>query len=195
MHSSDSRGFGNRLVRHSALCCGVLLAACSWADTQSTAAVRMPYACAVVEGKPTPENISTARALQSRIETSPLYAIPAAAPGASCRIHYQADGVVLLEYQFAHEASLHVKRDQAIEYTEQEARFNPGTQTPIAILQGAETAVFGEKGCGIEWGKPENKSSEAGGTETIFRGDVCNCQARFHRETGGMVGFRMTSAC
>ena len=191
-----------RLTTWFALCGGIWLAACSGtpASNATTTAESSPASCTVVEGKPSPQEAATAEALQRNIETSPLYTIPASTTGlAACRVRYQPDGVIALEYQFRKGGWLHVKRDARIEYTEQNARFTlTSKEQPQAILARAERAAFGGNGCGIDWRQPETQPAEddASITETVFRGDVCNCQARFRRDADGhVVGFMLRSAC
>jgi len=180
---------------------GFLLATCSAtpALTGNATPPLPPASCAVVEGKPSAQDLLTAQELQRNIKTSPLYTIPAANGLASCRIRYQDDAVVVLEYQFKEGGWLHVKRDQRIEYTEQNASFTlPSNQKPEAVLAGAERSAFGDTGCGIAWREPETRPAENSNnlTETVFRGDVCNCQAVIRRQADGrVVGLMLKSAC
>jgi len=175
---------------------GFLLAACAATPALTGNA---PAPCTATEGRPSAQDLLTAQGLQRNIETSPLYTIPAANGLASCRIRYQADAVVVLEYQFKGGDWLHVRRDPRIEYTEQNARFTlSSTQKPEAILAGAERAAFGTAGCGIVWREPETRPDEnaSGITETVFHGDVCNCQAIIRRQADGrVVGLVLKSAC
>jgi len=180
---------------------GFLLATCSAtpAFTGNATAPLPPVSCAAVEGKPSEQDLLTSQALQRNIETSPLYTIPAANGLTSCRIRYLADAVVVLEYQFKEGGWLHVKRDPRIEYMEQNASFTlPSNQKPEAILAGAERAAFGDTGCGIAWQEPEMRPAGSSNnlTETVFRGDVCNCQAVIRRQADGrVVGLMLKSAC
>jgi hypothetical protein len=108
-------------------------------------------------------------------------------------------GVITLDYSFRDGGWLHVKRDPRIEYNDQEARFElPPGANPIAILTRAEMVAFGDKGCGIDWSESEKApaADDASAIETIFRGDVCNCQARFRSNAAGrVVGLSLRSAC
>ena len=156
-------------------------------------------ACAV-EGTPSPGDAASALALQRSVETSPLYTIPASTEGvAACRIRYQPDGVLGLEYRFRGGGSLHVTRDARIEYTEQDARFALTVkEAPEAILARTERVAFGPNGCGIDWRHFETQAAEGelGVTETIYRGEICNCQARIRRGAAGQViGLMFRSAC
>ncbi|MCI0666813.1 MAG: hypothetical protein L0Y43_02010 [Methylococcaceae bacterium] len=149
---------------------------------------------------PSPQKATTAAALRRNYETSPLYTIPASAKGlAECRIHYQPDGVIALEYLFRDGDWPHVRRDASIEYTELDARFTLNSnERPEAILAHAERAVFGAEGCGMDWRQPETRPADEdpGLTEAIFRGEVCNCQARLRRNKDNpVVWFNLRSAC
>jgi hypothetical protein len=137
--------------------------------------------------------------LRRSVEKGPLYTVPAAAAGvASCHVRYDS-AVIELEYRFKDGGWLHVKRDARIEYTEQEARFalSPA-ENPVTILAGAERAAFGPDGCGIDWRQAETQPAgdDPSATETVFRGDVCNCQARIRRDAAGrIVGLVLRSTC
>lgn len=164
------------------------------------AATPLPTAsCSVVEGKPTEEDKFTARELQRNVEAGPFYTIPAAHGLASCHIRYQAEAVVVLEYRFNEGGLLWVKRDPHIEYTEQSASFTLAShQQPESVFADAERAAFGAEGCGIVWEEPETRPAEGFSNliETVFRGDVCNCQAIIRRQIDGrVVGLVLKSAC
>jgi hypothetical protein len=72
-----------------------------------------------------------------------------------------------------------------------------GLLSVINELTDAEQAAFGADGCGIDWRQPETRPPDAERvTETIYRGDVCNCQARVRSDTAGHVaGLIVRSAC
>lgn len=133
------------------------------------------------------------------IESAPLYTIPAATTGvAVCRVRYQPGGVVTLEYPFRDGLWLHVKRDPRIEHTELIALIAVPKEQPEALLAGTERAAFGADGCGIDWRQPETQPAEddRSVTETVYRGDVCNCQGRIRRNADGRgVRFVLRSAC
>lgn len=68
----------------------------------------------------------------------------------------------------------------------------------MPILVRAECTAFGVNGCGINWQQTETLPvrDDTSTTETIFRGDVCNCQARIRRDNAGhVVGLALRSAC
>ena len=177
---------------------GVLLAACSMPSPGQVAASPVEVSCKSAEGIALPE-MSTIVALRRNMEMGPLYTVPAVAAGvAECHIGY-ASGVIALEYRFRDGGWLRVKRDASIEYTKQEARFAlPQTEHAVPILVRAERTAFGISGCGINWQQTETLAviDDAGAKETVFHGDVCNCQARIrHDNAGHVIGLALRSAC
>lgn len=138
-------------------------------------------------------------ALRRSVENGPLFTIPAAAAGvASCHVRHDSS-VIELEYRFKDGGWLHVKRDARIEYSEQEARFALSPkEDPMAILAAVERGAFGPNGCGIDWRQSETQpaADDISASESVFRGDVCNCQARIRRgSTGNVIGLTLRSAC
>ena len=75
----------------------------------------------------------------------------------------------------------------------------PPAEDPAAILMRTERAVLGSAGCGINWKTTESRSvsdGDPGRVETVYRGDVCNCQAWVRKDTGGrVVSLGLRSAC
>jgi hypothetical protein len=129
----------------------------------------------------------------------PLYAALARQSSvASCRIGNDSSAVTL-EYTFRDGGWLQARRDPRIEYNNQEARFAmPPAEDPVAMLTRAEQLAFVPDGCGIDWRTPETQPSgdDPSTTETIYRGDVCNCQARVRKDTTGRVmRLLLRSAC
>lgn len=104
-----------------------------------------------------------------------------------------------LEYTFRDGASLHVTRNEATEYTDQEVRLaSPLGEPPVAALTRAEQAAFDAKGCGIDWRTVETRklAEEPDATESIYRGTLCNCQARARSDAAGRVlRLQFRSAC
>src|SRR2546427_1340144 len=178
----------------------LLLAACSTLPlARQSAATPVVPECVAAENAISPQHADTIASLRHTVEMGPLYTIPATRSGvAACRIGYE-EGVITLEYRFRDDGWLHVKRDSRIEYNDQEARFAlPPTEDAVAVLTRAERAAFGDKGCGIDFKEKENQPADDDptATETIFRGDACNCQARFRTNTAGRVtGLLLRSAC
>ncbi len=156
--------------------------------------------CTVIAGKPSSQEAVVAAALKQAIETSPFYTIPAASKGLpSCDLKFYPDGEIVLAYHFLDGNSLQIKRNTRIEYTEQTVRLNLQLpEQPETILAQAEQSTFGANGCGIDWQQSETQlaKDDSNVTETVFRGDVCNCQARIRRNAyGRVVGFMLRSAC
>lgn len=179
---------------------GILLAACSAPSLsrQGGASAAAPQ-CVVENLTLSAQEVDAIAALRRSVETGPLFTIPATSAGvASCRAGYTT-GVIALDYSFRDGGWLRVKRDPRIEYNDQEARFElPLGENPIAVLTRAEMVAFGDKGCGIDWAESEKQPAEddSRAVETIFRGDVCNCQARFRSNAAGrVIGLSLRSAC
>lgn len=184
------------------LCGSLFLTACSGnqAPSSNNDKAGTSNSCTVLAGKPSSQEVALAAALKQAIETSPFYTIPAASKGLpSCDLRFNPDGEMELEYHFLDGNWLQVKRNARIEYTEQNVRLNlllP--EQPETILARAEQSAFGTNGCGIDWQQSETQLAEddRNVTETLFRGDVCNCQARIRRNAyGRVVGFMLRSAC
>ena len=159
----------------------------------------MSVPCAGSDTPATNEDAFALAALRRSTEMGPLYAaLLAVSPLESCRVRSELNASTLT-YRFAGGGSLRVTRDARIEYTEQEAQFVvPPLQAPAALLLRVERAEFGAAGCGIDWQRAERASPEvnAGAIDTVFRGDVCNCQARIRRNAAGhVVGLALRSTC
>ena len=183
------------------VCGGVLLAACSVppATSQASAPPSAVVACVDADAAAAKYEVSELAALRRSVEAGPLYAAAVTASAlVTCRVRHES-GSMTLEYQFRDAGWLHVKRDARIEYTEQEAHFAaPPAEPPEALLARAERAAFGVDGCGIDWRQPETLATEgnSGAKDTVFRGDVCSCQARIRRDGGGrVVGLALRSTC
>jgi hypothetical protein len=186
-----------RIAPRLALGVGILAAVCTGALAAENP---VPATCTAVPAAPSPEAAAVGKALRDSIEAGPFYTIPAAARGvADCRVRYLPGGFVKLEYRFKGDGALRVKHDAMIEYTEQSADMTLGPgDDPQAILVRAEQAAFGPDGCGIDWSQPKEQPARDNPSvkETVFRGDVCNCQARIRRDAKGQaVGLVLRSAC
>ncbi len=137
--------------------------------------------------------------LRASVEQLPLYtAMAGKAALGSCRV--VGDGTrTTLAYTFGDGSTLHVSRDTSIEYSSQEAHFASAlTDDPVALLTRAEHGSFGAEGCGIDWQSDEREPAidDAKATEQVYRGEVCNCQARVRRDSAGtVVGLVMRSTC
>jgi hypothetical protein len=131
------------------------------------------------------------------IESGPIYSTLANAAGpATHTVREETGGLVVLRYRFRDGSELSATVDPRIESVEQEARWaKPFAGEPLELLRRAERVGYAPGGCGIDWQKPESESRE-GGTEQVFWGDVCNCQAHIRRDANGrVIALIMRSAC
>jgi hypothetical protein len=153
----------------------------------------------VVEGPCTGTGLQSEGFAQVRqtVEGGPLFqAVAANTSLRSCQA--SGDEKVTIDYQFANGASLRATRDARIEYFDQEVQFaSPPASDPIDILTRTERAVFASDGCGIDWKKGEKQpTGESSGTEMVYRGDTCNCQARVRSDASGRpLTLTFRSAC
>jgi hypothetical protein len=144
------------------------------------------------------EPTDAATEMRRTVESGPMYEIVAATTDVlTCTIAEDA-GVVTLEYRFRNGSWLRRRRNSSIEYTEEEARFaSPILENPIEVLKREEQHAF-THGCGIEWQQPEIEPlvDVSDAREAIYRGNICNCQARIRTDAGGRVtGLTLRSAC
>lgn len=193
----------------SLLAAGVLLAACSAppvaerppapASPPAAAQTASSSVTCTIAPSLSPEDMKAGVALRTTTEGGPLYAaIAASATLQSCRVGSDA-GAATLDYTFSDGSSLQVTRDARIEYSNHEATLvSPLEEDPVAVLTRTERASFAPDGCGIDWSTSETAAiaGAPGTTETIHRGDVCNCQARVRTDaTGRVVALIFRSAC
>lgn len=178
----------------------VLLAACAATphtpQQDKNGSTTESIACGGMESASSPGQTTRTIELRRSIESEKLFSIPASAGLTSCTVKYDGDATQI-DYLFKAGGSLTVKRDMSIEYSEQSAQFalEPSADI-IAVLQDAENHAFGPQGCGIDWqhGGKEAAESDAAATDTVFRGNTCNCQARMRRMSG-KVWLVLRSAC
>jgi hypothetical protein len=145
------------------------------------------------------EDNDAATKLRDAVERSPFYAVSAARIGVKTCHATQSSDEQKLEYTFRDGGWLHVTRQRRIEYSDQEVRFaTPLADDPMTVLADAERAAFGNEGCGMTWRDARTRPAEddANAKETIYFGDVCNCQARVRTNAAGRVtGLLLRSAC
>jgi hypothetical protein len=182
------------------LCGSVILTTCSDYQAPDLKEPAVAIACVVLDGKLSAKDNDRVAELKRAIEASPFYTIPASTNVlASCDVRFSPDGEIGLEYHFRNGNWLQVKRNERIEYMELKVRLNQIlNEQPEAILARAEQAAFGARGCGINWYQSETKQAkdDPNITETLFHGDVCNCQARIrHDASGRAVELMLKSAC
>lgn len=197
MRSSDPRPRISTLA--SQLLVLAVVAACSSppAPTQSST-TPAPDAPSASDCAAPPQQADAIKEIRQSVEGGPLYAIASTSGLASCRAEVKDDAITI-DYRFRDGASLLLTRSQTTEYTDQEVRLSaPRADDAVAVLTKAEQAAFDAKGCGIDWSKAETTqpTDETGTTERVYRGDVCNCQARARTDASGrIVRLQMRSAC
>jgi hypothetical protein len=177
----------------------VLLAGCSTQPSSTQTVVPTAIAPCAADNTMSPQELEAVADLQRSVQSAPLYATSAAhADVETCHVGY-ASGVITMEYRFRDGSSLRVKRDSRIEYNDQQARIaSPLAEDPVTILTRAEQTAFGANGCGIDWKQSETQPTEddPNASDTVFRGDVCNCQARVRKDRSGIVvGLALRSTC
>ena len=176
----------------------ILLAACSAAPVDGRAAQSTPTEC-VADAGLSPQDAEAGANLQRTVAAGPFYAaIAGKANLASCRIGNDS-GAATVEYKFSDGGWMRVTHDARIEYSSHEVRFGSAyTDRPIEVLTRAEQVAFGAGGCGVDWGQSERSpaADDATATETIYRGSVCNCQARVRSDGAGRtLGLVFRSTC
>jgi hypothetical protein len=132
-----------------------------------------------------------------RVENSPLYLELRVAGGmAHCRTDFES-GSIRVEYRFHKGGWLRIKRDERIEYTDQEARFAHPVDSALELLKRAERADFGSQGCGIDWSNPHPRPSSGDiALDVAYYGEQCNCQAILREDSSERIlGVALRSAC
>lgn len=179
----------------------LVASACSkHAPPAQSAAESEAVECTAADARGGAPDAATLRTLRQSVEDGPLYATLAMKGAlAACRVSSKSSAVTV-EYAFRDGGSLRVTHDPRIEYNNQEARFaSPPTEDPAVVLQRVERAAFdGNSGCGIDWQaqEAETANDDAAATVTVYRGDVCNCQARVRRTASGrVIGLVLRSTC
>lgn len=175
----------------------LLLAACAGGPAAAPAAAApQPGACTVLGAMPPPALLAELRALQQGLPKAPLYAAAAGSGLADCSIEAPADGPARLTYRFRDGSLFWLQRDPRIELLEQHAEFaREPPADALRVLAAADKAAYGEQGCAIDWQAPETRTG-AGGTDQIYRGQTCNCQARVRRNAlGRITALALKSTC
>jgi hypothetical protein len=176
-----------------------LLAACMSAELRPGPVPAGGVTCADQTATATEAERNDERAWRESVERSPLFSAAAGAGVERCTIARQAEGRTTLDYRFRGGNALQVSRDPAIEWLEQTARFaQPPAQPPMALLADAERSAYGSSGCGIDWSDPETRpaAGRPAGTESVYRGVACNCQAIVRRDAAGKATtLTLKSAC
>jgi hypothetical protein len=198
MRSSNIVGRFAALVPHIVVAVGVLCGGCSPVPVASQTPAALPAADCVAADAASPAQDAQVTSLRRSVEMGPLYAVASKSGRTGCQVGRDSTAITIT-YMFRDGSSLIVRRDPQIEYSNQEARLtSPIDENPVAVLTRAEQASFGDKGCGINWRQPESKpaADDAKMTETVYRGDTCNCQARTRADAAGRVFvLSLRSAC
>lgn len=145
------------------------------------------------------ERQKEAQDLVQRVSAGPFYKELVRRRGtpATCRI--SADGTNLrLIYAFRGNARLEAKSNPSIEYSQQRVELIGLTKArAMALLKANEKYLWGSKGCGINWLRPdeEQPGNEPGSREVFYRGSSCNCQGRLVYAKNVVVALVSSSAC
>ena len=107
-------------------------------------------------------------------------------------------GAIHLRYESSTGANLEARRDPAVELTEQRlGNVRMSQPAAMTLLRSTERWAFGDKGCSVTWNKQPTR--EAGATpssyDLVYRGSICNCQARLVHEHNVVTGLVFSSAC
>lgn len=162
-------------------------------DTPPTASVECVPALS--SAAPDPKML---RDLRTSAEGSSLFqAARASGVVVSCEATSQ-NSLLTLTFRFSDKTSFTIGRDPQIEYTSQEVSFaQPLADDASTILKRGEREAFGADGCGIDWSAGHTEPSADGvSSDRVFRGDVCQCQARIRSDkTSRVIGLLLRSTC
>lgn len=191
-------------ARWQAACCAGLVAALLAACAAVPGPLAAPLAgralpdCAVA-GLQGDAHRTELEALRRSVEEGALQRVAALRGPATCLGHVDAQGAIHLDYRYADGSTLQVVRQSRIESTDFNFRLGQPSAGPVqAILVELERMAFGAAGCGIDWQRSTAEPAADGSrrADTVYRGDVCNCQARVRRDDQGrVVVLGLRSAC
>lgn len=136
-------------------------------------------------------------AAKRETESSPFYRAAEQRLGqaSACELTPQS-GALQLSYRFGGEVILTAHFDPRIEYTEQRLVTTIFSDVEaVALLKATEIAVFGNDGCGIAWEHSEREELPDDSSEEIFRGEICNCQARIAYRSGQPTAIIFRKTC
>ncbi|MDZ7591854.1 MAG: hypothetical protein U5L05_14500 [Rubrivivax sp.] len=198
MRSSESIEARRRwFARGGAGLWAVLLAACT--AVPAPGAGRLLPDCAVAGLQGEASRRTEFEALRRSIEAGTLQRVAALPGPATCVGQVDAEGSIRIDYRYADGSVLQVLRQSRIESTEFNLRFAQPRTGPVQdILVELERAAFGAAGCGIDWQRAttEPAGDASRSVDTVYRGEVCNCQARVRRDDQGrVVLLALRSAC
>lgn len=195
--SEPSKAPSRWLARCAAGLVAALLAAC--AAVPAPVSGRVLPDCAVAGLQSEASRRNEFDALRRSVEGGALQRVAALPGPVTCLGQVDAEGSIHIDYRFADGAALQVRRQSRIESTDFNLRFGQPTAGPVRdILRELERTAFGAAGCGLDWQRAttEPAADRSRGTDTVYRGDVCNCQARVRRDDQGrVVVLALRSAC
>lgn len=136
---------------------------------------------------------------RARVEASPFFREALARHGAAdaCELRVET-GALVVSFRFPGGGEVRGSTDPSIETSDLRATLRGiDEKAALALLRNAERAAYGEEGCGIRWNDAAREPSILGaeGEDTVFRGDVCNCQARMSSTSPGTFRLLLRSAC
>lgn len=198
MRSSESIEAPLRwLARGGAGLVATLLAACT--AVPAPVAGRWLPNCAVAGLEHEASRRTEFEALRRSVEAGALQRVAALPGPATCIGQVDAEGAIQIDYRYADGSALQVRRQSRIESTDFDLRFAQPRAAPVQdILVELERTAFGAAGCGIDWRRATTEPAADGsrGVDTVYRGDVCNCQARVRRDEQGRIAVLvLRSAC
>jgi hypothetical protein len=136
---------------------------------------------------------------QQRLESSPFYRALAQHEGKPQSCHLElVDTKMKISYMFGDKAVLEAQVDPSIEYSKQRLEFRGlSEREAVTLLKEEEVDSYGGSGCGIKWKHPTRQPSKTrpGQVEVLYRGDVCNCQARVVYDGRSVVALVLSSTC
>ena len=114
----------------------------------------------------------------------------------SCTIASDEIGI-RLSYVFRDNGRLEARINPSIEFAEQRMQLLGITaERALELLKAAESGSFGREGCGIQWSRGADESSDGQDSrEIVYRGDICNCQARVTYQGQSVIGLTLRSTC
>jgi hypothetical protein len=142
---------------------------------------------------------SAEAALRRQVEASPFFALLVERLGLPKHcVRDVVAGAARLTYEFGADGRLEVRSDPRIELSHQ--RLSLGTlseKEALAVLQKTEAVAFGRGGCGISWTSAPAHEGAGGSPERqmVYRGDVCNCQARLVYRQARLAQIEFRTAC
>ena len=103
-----------------------------------------------------------------------------------------------VQWQFADGTVVSVSEDRRLEWIEHRIDLAAPLADARRVLAAAADAVFGPKGCAIDWTDVENLRAEAppGASLRVYRGAVCQCSAAEVVDAQGRtIGLRLSRTC